>query len=164
MILIVCGSEGVGKTTVAQMITEKLKDAALIRTDIIRKDLFKNPAHSNEEDQQVYDEMFSRAEKLLSKNIILDATFRKNSNRLKAKELALLKRTGFMIIYVTCSKEIAEKRIKGRKYRYSDFHPDLNIKYHKGFDALEKDYIVIENDSTLEELHKKVENWFLTNI
>jgi predicted kinase len=133
----------------------------IFRTDIIRKELFDNPAHTNEEDSAVYEEMFRRAEKLDSKNIVLDATFRKDSNREKAKMIAATKKTGCIIIYVTCSKNITDQRIKYRKDRYSDFRPDYNVKYNKGFDTL-KDYnVAIDNKGTVEELRNEVKRMVL---
>ncbi len=156
MIVVVCGSEGTGKTTVAKMIAEDIDDSLLLSTDSIRKELFKNPTHSNEEDQQVYEEMFFRVKKAHSPTIILDATFRRNSNLEKAKKLAVLKGTSFMIICVTCPNKMVERRIEMRRDPTNDFRLGINIKYQKRSDPITMDHIVIENTSSLEALREIV--------
>ncbi|MCX6233194.1 MAG: AAA family ATPase, partial [Bacteroidetes bacterium] len=106
MLIIVCGLQGVGKTIVATKIAEKT-GAILLRTDVIRKKLVKNPTYGKEEIIHIYDEMFSRAKKsLLDKNtVILDATFAEIQDRHRAKKIADEAGSKFEIVEVKCSSE-----------------------------------------------------------
>ncbi|PSQ47007.1 kinase, partial [Halobacteriales archaeon SW_6_65_15] len=59
-LIVVCGLPGVGKTTVAEAIAERV-DGRLLRTDVIRKEIISDPDYTAEESRMVYGELFERA-------------------------------------------------------------------------------------------------------
>ena len=66
MLVVVCGLPGVGKTTVAEHASERL-DGTLLRTDVVRKELFPDPEYTDAEAAAVYDELFARASEELAR-------------------------------------------------------------------------------------------------
>ncbi|MCK5333755.1 MAG: AAA family ATPase, partial [Candidatus Aenigmarchaeota archaeon] len=76
MLILFSGLPATGKTTLARRVAKKT-GAIILRTDVIRKELFALPKYTEEEKEQVYGEMFLRAEKFLVKGqtVILDANF-----------------------------------------------------------------------------------------
>lgn len=154
--IIVWGNEGTGKSTVARLISDK-NGFFILRTDMIRREMFKKATHSKEEDQLVYEEMFKRTKK--TKSVILDATFRTSENREKIKEIA--DNDDLKIIEVVCDKSIAEQRISARKDDASEFRPEFNIRYNKVFEPIAEDHIIIKNNGTIEDLKDKINRIFI---
>src|SRR5437762_372033 len=116
MLILVCGLQGAGKTTVAKRIATIIS-ALILRTDVIRKQMFEAPQYTDLEMQKVYDEMFLRARKLLheKRTVVLDATFLKELNRNQAKELPEESESDFMVVLVQCDDEqVIKKRIGER--------------------------------------------------
>jgi predicted kinase len=64
MLFVVCGLQGTGKTAVSRLISWKT-GAVLLRTDVIRRELFEKPTYSEEEKNRVYEEMFARDQELM---------------------------------------------------------------------------------------------------
>ena len=89
MLIIFSGLPATGKTTLARDVAKKT-GAIILRTDVIRKELFAEPKYTEEEKEQVYNEMFLRAEKFLIKGdvVILDANFYLQSLRDRARDVA----------------------------------------------------------------------------
>src|SRR4030043_491013 len=82
-VLIACGLPGTWKTETTEEVA-RIKGYPMLRSDIIRLEVLKNEdvfdekvASNMDKRTLVYDEMFSRAEDILSKDdgVILDATF-----------------------------------------------------------------------------------------
>ena len=53
-LIIVCGLQGTGKTTVAKKIAEKI-NAVILRSDVLRMEILKDPKYTEEEKQKIYD-------------------------------------------------------------------------------------------------------------
>lgn len=161
MLIIVCGLQGSGKTIVARRISEK-SDAVLLRTDVIRKELLQDITYNGTEMQNIYGEMFLRAEKLLQdgNNVVLDATFTKESNRMSAKNLAEKIKTGFKIVEVICDENVVGQRLKGRSGDESDAGLDVYLKYKSFYEPITGDHIVVDNSGTIEETEKQINVYF----
>jgi predicted kinase len=109
------------KTGVAEEIS-KIKGYPILRSDLIRievhkgKDIFDPKVAGNMNNRMsVYDEMFRRAEMLVSKGgVILDATFITSELRERAAEVAAKNNLAFVIFETSCPQEIALERIKKR--------------------------------------------------
>src|SRR6056297_1413041 len=84
-LVVVCGLPGVGKTTVAEDIAERL-DGRLLRTDVIRKEILPDPDYTEEEARMVYREMFDRAREEVEDggSVVLDGTFKDTRYRNRA--------------------------------------------------------------------------------
>jgi len=123
MLLITTGLVGTGKTVLSQALAKRL-GLVVISSDVTRKQLasipltehrfeeFDTGIYSPEFSKKTYDKMFSQAKDILTEggSVILDASFTKAEERLKAKRLAEEMGADFFI--VECSLD--EKAIKQR--------------------------------------------------
>jgi aminoglycoside phosphotransferase family enzyme/predicted kinase len=126
-LLITSGLVGTGKTALAQALAKRL-GLVVISSDVSRKRLAGIPAtehhfeefdsgiYSAEFSRKTYDSMLTEARDILNEggSVILDASFTKAKERLKARELA--KKTGadFLIVEFTLEEEIIKKRLAQR--------------------------------------------------
>ena len=157
MLIIVCGLQGPGKSTVAKKITEKI-NSVLLRTDVIRRELVKNPQYTKEEIEKTYNEMFSRTQKFLSenKNVILDATFAKQENRSRAKEIAKKVDINLKIVEVICAEDIIKKRIGKRLGDASRAQFKNYLEYKKIFEPIKGQHTVIDNSGTIAKTNEQL--------
>jgi uncharacterized protein len=143
LVLAVGGLAGTGKTTLATALAEAL-GAELLRTDVIRKELFGAGPHaaamdvgiySREARECVYDEMFRRAAALNADGIsvVLDGTFSTLDMLGKAQKLVADPRTALLAIECVCRPEVAHERI-GRRLAegrdVSDAGPEIHDIQH----------------------------------
>jgi predicted kinase len=122
-LLISVGLPGSWKSPVTEEIARR-KGFDILRSDLIRlevlkgEDIFDNKVASNlDKRKRVYEEMFSRAEKILEnskKGLILDATFFTNELRAKAAEIAKKANRAFVIAECVCSEKRSIERILKR--------------------------------------------------
>lgn len=121
-LLIVCGLPGTWKTETTEEVS-RIKGYPLLRTDLIRLEVLKNEdvfdekvASNMNKRTLVYDEMFSRAEKILGKGhgVILDATFVTQSLRRRAAAIAAKHNLTFIIMQTYCPQEVSIERILRR--------------------------------------------------
>ena len=121
-LLIVCGLPGTWKTETTEEVSE-IKGYPLLRTDLIRLEVMKSEDIWDEKEASrmdkrtlVYDEMFSRAEKMLEKGdgLILDATFVTQSLRRRAAAIAAKHNLTFIIMQTDCPQEVSIARILRR--------------------------------------------------
>jgi predicted kinase len=121
-LLIVCGLPGTWKTETTEEVA-RIKGYPILRTDLIRLEVMKSEDIWNEKEASrmdkrtlVYDEMFSRAEKMLGKRdgVILDATFVTQSLRRRAAAIAAKHNLTFIIMQTDCPQEVAIGRILKR--------------------------------------------------
>lgn len=162
MLIIICGLPGSGKTVVAKRIAEITK-AILLRTDVIRKELIKQPTYSEEETEKTYEEMFLRARRLLeeNKNVVLEATFAKREWRFKAIKIAEASNADFKIVEVVCSENVIKERINRRTGDESDADFKIHLKYKNLFEPIMENHIVINNSGLFEETEKQINQYFI---
>jgi aminoglycoside phosphotransferase family enzyme/predicted kinase len=124
LLLAVGGLAGTGKSTLAAALAEAL-GADLLRTDVIRRELFGDGPHSDPVDrgiyrrearEQVYAELHRRAAKLHGQGIsvVLDGTFSTLDLLQRARQLATHPRGKFLAIECVCQPEVARARITQR--------------------------------------------------
>ena len=115
MLIIFSGLPATGKTTIAREVAKKT-GAVIIRTDVIRKELFAVPKYTEEEKEQVYNEMFLRAEKVLTKGqtVILDANFYLQSLRNRARDVARKFEKKFFIVECMLDEKKVLERMNAR--------------------------------------------------
>jgi aminoglycoside phosphotransferase family enzyme/predicted kinase len=128
VLFITTGLVGTGKTFLAQALAKRL-GLVVISSDVIRKQLagipitehrfeeFDSGIYSAEFSRKTYDKMFSEAKHILSDGgpVILDASFIKAGERLKAKRLAEEMGADFFIIECTLYEESIRKRLAQRR-------------------------------------------------
>jgi predicted kinase len=121
-LLITCGLPGTWKTETSQEIS-KIKGYPILRTDLIRLEVFKNEdvfdekvASNMSKRELVYNEMFRRAEDFVQKDedVILDATFVTQKLRRRAAEIAAKHSVTFVILQTHCSEDASIARILRR--------------------------------------------------
>ncbi len=114
-LLITCGLPASFKTRAAEEVA-KIKSHSIIQTDKVRlevlkgKDIFdENIALDMDKREEVYEEVFRRADESLAKSrgIILDATFVKQSLRKRAAGIADKNNLPFIIMQTTCPEELS---------------------------------------------------------
>lgn len=139
LVLVVGGLSGTGKTTLATALAEAL-GAVLLRTDVVRQDLFGAETRATDVDsgvyrqqarEQVYDELHRRAAALHSQRIsaVLDGTYSAQEQLKQAHELAADSRRRFLAIQCDCRAEVAQERIRRRLaagHDASDARPELH--------------------------------------
>jgi aminoglycoside phosphotransferase family enzyme/predicted kinase len=123
-VVAVGGLAGTGKTTLATSVADTL-GAELLRTDMIRQELFgagPHPAqidggiYSREARERVYEELNRRAVALHATRIavVLDGTFSTLEMLDKARQLATDPKSAFLAIECACRPEVARERISRR--------------------------------------------------
>lgn len=157
VLIVVCGLPGVGKTTVGRHLAAAL-DADLVRTDVVRKELFDDPDYTTAEERAVYQGLFDRAETRLAagEDIILDGTFHDRSYRTRARSVAATLDASFRLVYVTCREEVVRERIAAREGDESDATFAIHRQYRDQFDAVEHDHVKVDNDGSVADARRQL--------
>jgi predicted kinase len=127
VLFITVGLVGTGKSTLAQALAKRL-GLAVISSDITRKQLvdvpltehrfdeFDGGIYSAELSRKTYDNMFSEAGDILSDggSVVLDASFIRAEERLKAKRLAEETGAEFFVLECQLDEENIKKRLARR--------------------------------------------------
>jgi predicted kinase len=156
----VCGLPGVGKSTVAEYMTDKL-DAKRLRTDVVRQDLFDDPEYTSEERHAVYEELYERSRELLEDGaaVVLDATFAEKRHRDAVAAVARDCAVEYLLVKVVCERSIVERRIVARD-DISDADLDVYQWFRDEFDPIETDHVTIDNSESKAKTRKQVEALF----
>jgi aminoglycoside phosphotransferase family enzyme/predicted kinase len=126
-LLITTGVTGTGKTTAAEVISKRT-GVFVISSDVVRKQLAGIPLterrldsydagiYSEDFTRRTYDTILKQAKDLLSSgdSVILDATFMRKSDRLKARELADEVRADYFVLVFRGTREAIEGRLAER--------------------------------------------------
>jgi len=175
VLFITVGLVGTGKSTLAQALAKRL-GLVVISSDITRKQLvdvpltehrfdeFDGGIYSAELSRQTYDNMFSGAGDILSDggSVILDASFIRADERLKAKRLAEEAGADFFIIECQLDEENIKKRLEGRLERgsVSDGRWEIYQPQKKAFDpvkeALPPKHAIIDTSKPLADNIRKI--------
>ncbi|MFC1800849.1 AAA family ATPase [Nanoarchaeota archaeon] len=156
-LIMVCGLPGTGKSTVAKFIAEKI-GAELLRTDVIRKELFSGKDYleygsenvsPEEERMVVYEEMFKHMVDLLKegKNVILDGTFHKKEVRDKAFFMAKEVGVELEIIEIICPEELVKKGMAERIEKQEGASTagfEIYLIYKKMFEPVKREHLVVD--------------------
>ncbi|EMA57300.1 AAA family ATPase [Halorubrum lipolyticum] len=144
-LVVVCGLPGVGKTTVAERVADRV-DGEILRTDVIRKELFDEPAYTDAETEAVYAELIDRARDRVADGsaVVLDATFADARFRADAREAGERVADGFALVEVECDESVVERRIE-RRDGISDADFEVHLHFKELFDRIETDHVVVDN-------------------
>lgn len=160
-LVVVCGLPGVGKTTVAEDIAERL-DGRLLRTDVIRKEILSDPDYTEEEAQMVYREMFDRASEIVEDGgrAVLDGTFKEESYREHAIAVSESLNADFRLVKVECAEEVVRERIGSREDDESDADFEVHTMYRDQFDPISMDHVTVDNSEGMAETTRQVDEQF----
>lgn len=146
VIVVVCGLPGVGKTTVAEAAAARL-DARLVRSDVVRKELFADPEYTDAEERMVYGALLDRGRRTAAAGepAVLDATFHRADYRELASELAERQGVAFELVKVECPSETVEERMGAREGDESDADFGVHLLFRERYDPIALDHVVVDN-------------------
>jgi predicted kinase len=152
------GLPGAGKSVAARKIASRLQ-ALLLRTDVVRKDLFPLPAYSEAENFAVYEEVRRRAEAALAggTSVVLDATFRLQSERESARQMAEGQGAGWIFVLVTAPEPLIRERLAKRQGDASDADFAIYEQFREEYEPLVEPYLYIDNSADLTHLDRQIE-------
>ncbi|MCJ8501965.1 AAA family ATPase [Desulfatitalea alkaliphila] len=125
---VVCGMPATGKSTIATALGRRL-DAPVIRTDAVRKELFRSKAlasdgasfeagiYSAHATRLTYGQMLLQAQGYLERrrSVILDATFDQRDRRAEAVRLARDTDAGWIFVECVCAEATVQARLAARE-------------------------------------------------
>lgn len=158
ILVVVCGLPGVGKTTVSEHAADAL-DGRLLRTDVIRKELFPDPEYTPEEREATYQELFDRAKETLraGRSVVLDGTFKLREHRGDARRAAQELGVPLSLIKVACDEDVVRERIRARTNDASDADFEIHKQYRKEFEPIAGPFARVDNSGRLDETLAQVE-------
>ncbi|PKN71739.1 MAG: hypothetical protein CVU54_01580 [Deltaproteobacteria bacterium HGW-Deltaproteobacteria-12] len=176
VLILTAGLMGCGKSYQARHLAARL-GARTIRTDVLRKELLKiNPAqkhyvkfgqgiYSDEISRRTYDRAYEIADAAIKSGqaVIIDASFKKRSERQKAMQLAQKLTVPFYMIECTCRDEIVKIRLDKRaqeKDNASDGRWEIFQEQKKDFDEVTEvpaaNYFKIDTSDNPERIRQNI--------
>lgn len=157
MLVVVCGPPGVGKSLAARTAADVV-GAGVLRTDVVRQDLFEDPGYTDEEVRRVYAAMRERARERLAtgESVVLDGTYRSVALRNAVAETAEALGVPAVFLRVTCPDPVVRERIAARTDDPSEAEFEDYRSIAAEFDPLKRDHHVIDNAGTVERTERQV--------
>ncbi len=140
VLVIMTGLPGTGKSFVATILAKGL-DAAIIRTDFVRKVLFPSPKYTGGESRTVYQVAYQVTERLLSEGIsvVFDGTNLREDYRRTLYGIGQRRGAKVAIVLTTAPEELVRERLtaqnQGRARRYCS---DATWEVYLGFKAVQE--------------------------
>lgn len=156
-LIVVCGLPGTGKTTVANEIASRL-DGTVIRTDVVRKELYPDPEYTAAETRATYDELFSRAGATLERDgtAVLDGTFRRAELRERARAVAEERRAAFDLVRVECDEDVVRDRIAEREGDASDADYSVYELLEAEFEPPTLRHVTVDNSGSVGDTRRQL--------
>ena len=160
-LVVVCGLPGVGKSTVAGWIADRL-DAVHLRTDEIRKELFPDPAYTDAETQAVYDTLVERGEAAVARgeSAVLDGTFKSRSHRTGPRQAAREQDVPWRMVKVDAEPSVVRERIRQRTDDPSDADVEIYDLFRRQFEPIEEGHMTVDNTGEFEDTVSQLEAHF----
>lgn len=164
-LIAVGGLPGAGKSVAAKEIAAHV-GAALLRTDVVRKELYPSPSYSREEGARVYDHVLAQAADLLKEghSVVLDATFRQESQRQRAEQIAVAYHAHWRLIIVHAPESRVRSHLVGRTGDASDADFRVYLQLRDEFESVRQAHTILENQGTLDELYQQIHALFPSEI
>lgn len=157
-LVIVAGEPGVGKSSVATIISSGL-DASVFRTDEIRQELFEEPQYDEDESYITYGEMFYRGRQSLEagNDVVLDATFSRSHGRAQAEHIANMTDSQFTIVRVHCN-DWSELRRRLQHRGADEAGVDVYHQIRDRFDHIDRARVDIFNHGPKASTRKQIDD------
>ncbi|WP_415378701.1 AAA family ATPase [Halosimplex sp. TS25] len=157
-LVVQCGLPGVGKSTVAAEIADRL-GVERVRSDAVRAELFDDPTYSRAEKDRVYATMLERARASLAEGraAVLDATYERKVDRDDAAALADEVGAELFLVRVFCEESVARERIRQRTDDPSEADVEVYENARERFEPLERDHVTIDNSGDLAETRRQLD-------
>ena len=160
-LVVVSGLPGVGKSRVSRLLADRL-DAALVRTDVVRTDLFSDPQYTDEEVKRVYAAVRERARETLARDgrAVLDGTYRRRRFREDVAVMAADCDIDSVFVRVVCGESVVRKRIAQRTDTASDaaFEDYLTLKAE--FDEFQRPHETVDNSGAWADTRERLRERF----
>ncbi len=160
---VTCGLPGVGKTTVAETVADRI-DGVLYRTDVVRKELLSEPEYTPEETRMVYEELLDRGRRAVEdgRDAVLDGTFFKQRYRRLARDTAVEADADvdFRLVKVECSESVVRERIRARTDDASDADFDVYQLHKDSFEPVDGSHLTVDNSDGLSATRQQVADHF----
>lgn len=159
-LILVFGLPGSGKTTFARALAER-RGASHFNSDIIRDQMGLLGQYDATSKKKVYDGLENAVRQALleKKDVVIDATFFKNS--LREPFLQIARETGapYFWIELKADPEVIRKRVsKKRPYTEADFEVYQKVK--AAFEPLDEPHLILQSDnSNLDQLLETAEKY-----
>lgn len=156
-LVVVCGPPGVGKTLVARTAAEEL-DGVVLRTDVVRQELFDEPEYTDEAVRRVYAELRDRARQRLADGepVVLDGTYRSTELRGAAVDTAAEQDVPVTLLRVTCEESVVRERIAARTDDPSEAEFEDHRTIAAAFEPVERPHHAIDNSGSVAETERQV--------
>lgn len=163
MLVVVCGLPGAGKSTVSRRVTDRL-DGRLVRTDVVRKELFPDPAYTSAESRAMYEEVVDRARRAAEagEHVVLDGTFRSRAIRDRVAAVAADAGVDFRLVRVECDERLVRERIAARVDDESDADFEVYELLKDEFEPIEREHVVVDNSGSLAATTARIDELFVT--
>ncbi|QPV61417.1 AAA family ATPase [Halosimplex litoreum] len=160
-LVVQCGLPGVGKSTVARAIADRL-DGERIRSDAVRREVVDDPTYSRAEKERVYGALLERAREALAdgRPVVLDATFERRARRDDAAALAEAVGADLTLVRVVCDDEVARRRIRDREDDPSEADVSVYENALDRFEPPERDHVTVDNSGDLATTRRQVDVLF----
>jgi predicted kinase len=161
------GLSGTGKSVLACALAPDvmpLPGAVVLRTDVLRKELFKvhagdrlpESAYRSEMTEQVYETLANRAERVITQghSVVVDAVFARESERAAINEIARRLNIRFVGLFLVTDVATRLRRVGDRKNDASDATPAI-AELQEKYDLGTLDWTVIDASGTPEQTLKR---------
>lgn len=157
VLVVVCGPPGVGKSLVARTAADAV-GGAVLRTDVVRQDLFEDPGYTDEEVRRVYAECRERASERLAagESVVLDGTYRSVALRDGVARVAGEAGVRAVFLRVTCPESVVRERITARTDDPSEAEFEDYRSIAAEFEPLERGHHAVDNSGTVERTERQV--------
>lgn len=164
-LIAVGGLPGAGKSVAAKEIAARV-GAALLRTDVVRKELYPTPSYSPEEGERVYAHFLAQATELLKegRSVVLDATFRQEALRQRAEQIAVAHHALWRLIIVQAPESRVRRHLAGRTDDPSDADFQVYLQLREEFESVRQAHTILENQGTLDDLTQQIRELFPADI